>query len=130
MKEINPGHIYLLENYDLSSNTPPYHVLHFMKRIGDRYPGNEPPSCTGTNCQEVIRALIARVVYLDNQFPCIENQIILFCSKIALWAFEFRASRIKGKFLLVNPLNAWKLSTDPKDGHIKLDRSLDKNETP
>ncbi len=129
MKEIDPGHCYILDVYDRKPWQNDFQSLTFMKRIGDpaeptlrsRYPGNEPPGYCGTNCQEVIRALIARVAYLDGQHSCFENRVILFCLKIALWLFEFRAARVKGKFLPVNPLTAWRRSTCRECGHIQCD---------
>jgi hypothetical protein len=113
--EIDPGHIYLLDNLDGNGSQK----ITFVKRVGDGYPFNQPPSFEGTTCQRTIKANILRVNYLQNQFWCVENVIILFCLKIAIWCFEFRASRRKGQILLVNPLNAWSKSKCTKCGHIK-----------
>lgn len=88
MKVIDPGHSYELQTYDGTGAQP----LVFMKREGPGYPfnvGHYP----GTNCQEVMRALIDRVTYLDRQVPCAENQIALAGLRSALYAFEIRAAR-------------------------------------
>jgi hypothetical protein len=114
MEEIDRGHVYLLDNLDGDDKQ----TLVFVKRIGSKYPFNAPPAYQGTTCQEVINANIARVNYLQKQSWCLENVVILFCLKIALWAFEFRASRIKGHFLFVNPLSAWKKAKCTHCGHI------------
>lgn len=103
MKEIDPGHIYFLDNLDGDEKQK----LIFVKRIGNGYPGNTPPAFEGTACQKVLRANIHRVAYLQRQFWCAENVLILLCLKLAVWAFEFRASRRKKRILLVNPLSAW-----------------------
>lgn len=64
MKVIDPGHVYELAHLDGQ------HVerLVFVKREGDGYPGNFGHH-EGTNLQEVLRALIDRVEYL-NRHEC------------------------------------------------------------
>lgn len=88
MKEADPGHSYELDSYD--GGVPK--SLVFMKRKGPKYPGNTD-SYSGTNCQEVLRALIARVKYLDCQISCPENQIILNSLRDSINAFEIRAAK-------------------------------------
>lgn len=65
MRVVDPGHYYELANLD----APPRScwTLRFVKRVGAKYPGNEPPSYGGTTSQEVIRALIDRAKYVDSQ---------------------------------------------------------------
>lgn len=92
MKEIDAGHEYLLDSYDGGDPVR----LTFMKREGEGYPfnaGHHP----GTNCQEVIRALIARVQYLQKQIPCDENDQIVNDLRSALWKFELRAAKRHGR---------------------------------
>lgn len=91
MRINDPGHDYELESYDGYLYVP----LRFMKREGPAYPGNVGKAA-GTNCQEVIRVLIDRVKYLDNQVPCQENKTIVANLRSALIAFENRAIRRHG----------------------------------
>lgn len=88
MRVLDPGHRYLLNIYDGEGMQP----LRFMKREGEKFPGNIG-HYSGTNCQEVLRALIDRVKYLDNQVPCLENDRILECLREVLFQFESRAAR-------------------------------------
>ena len=62
MKVIDPGHKYELAHLDGNG----HEVLTFVKREGDGYPGNIDHHA-GTNLQEVFRAALDRVKYLDNQ---------------------------------------------------------------
>jgi hypothetical protein len=87
MKILDPGHDYLLDSYDGGNHE---HIT-FMKRHGDNFPGNVG-SYPGTNCQEVIRVLIDRVKYLDNQISCHENKLTLMHLRSALLEFEVRAA--------------------------------------
>jgi len=87
----DPGHAYLLTTYDGEGHKP----LVFMKREGPGFPGNVG-HYPGTNCQEVLRALIDRVKYLDGQVPCEENVEILTNLRSALVWFEARAARRHG----------------------------------
>ena len=100
MRCVDPGHSYLLTAYDAEPGST--RNLVFMKREGPGYPfnvGHYP----GTNCQEVIRALIDRVKYLDRQIACPENAIILAGLRSALAAFEIRAARRHGRELSAQP---------------------------
>lgn len=126
MIEIDPGHEYDL--YDLDSRLANrYQRLQFVKRIGEMYPGNEGEPHQGTNCQEVIRALIARVKYLDKQIPCAENDRIVRHLRLALLLFEQRAARRHKRRLRWPPRNPENgpdvpiedQPTCPKCGHIQ-----------
>lgn len=92
MRRHDPGHYYAVDCYDGGGEQH----IHFMKRVGEGYPGNEGASHGGTNCQELLRVLIDRVLYLDGQAPCIENVSILTSLRIALAEFERRAARRHG----------------------------------
>jgi hypothetical protein len=102
MMILDKGHEYFLDTYDSDqySRSP---ILTFMKRRGEGYPGNTS-SYPGTNCQEVLRALIDRVKYLDGQIPCKENKQIVFHLRSALFLFEDRAAYRHGKRLDLNYL--------------------------
>ncbi len=89
MKVIDAGHHYELDVFD---GQHPRSFLRFMKRIGYRYPHNEGSPYSGTNCQEVIRALLDRVKYLHMQIPHPQNGVIIAALRTALVAFEERAA--------------------------------------
>jgi hypothetical protein len=93
MKTLDPGHLYELQSLDGAEPT----LLRFVKRVGERYPGNEMPEYPGTNCQEVIRALICRCAYLNGQIPCQETEAAQALLRAVLMLFETRAARIKGR---------------------------------
>lgn len=97
MRVLDPGHLYEVDVYDGPSTGPGARVRRFMKRIGDDYPGNEPPGYAGTNCQEEIRVLIDRVRYLDGQDRSDRNQAIVSHLSDALWQFELRAAERRGE---------------------------------
>lgn len=92
MKVLDPGHDYLLDILDAPSDHSRPERLTFVKREGDGYPGNVG-HYAGTNIQEVLRALIDRVKYLDGQIPCSENRIVLGNLRTALVLLEVRAAR-------------------------------------
>jgi hypothetical protein len=92
---LDPGHLYALRSLD----NGPERRLRFAKRIGERYPGNTGEPYAGTNCQEVIRALIDRMRYLNGQIPCVETETAIGLLQAALVLFEVRAKRVKGKTL-------------------------------
>jgi hypothetical protein len=120
MKVIDPGHEYLLDSYDGSQENR----LVFMKREGDGYPFNVGHHA-GTNCQEVIRALIDRIKYLDKQIPCQENQGAITHLRCALFCFEYRAAKRHGRVLDL-PSETYQpdmeeIPTCPTCGHIECE---------
>lgn len=68
-------------------------LLVFVKRIGDKFPGNVGPGYPGTTTQEVIRALIDRTKYVDAQRPDPANWRAIRDLRSALVEFEMRAAR-------------------------------------
>lgn len=99
MKILDAGHAYELDSLDGGSPID----LWFVKREGENFPfnsGNRP----GTNCQEVLRALIDRCRYLNNQKPCAETEAIIGCLETALLLFELRAARRHGRTLCLQQL--------------------------
>lgn len=96
MRVIDPGHHYKLDVFD-GDATGHLSFLRFMKRVGPGYPHNIEPTYPGTNCQEVIRALIDRVKYLHMQIPHPLNGVILDGLRAALMAFEVRAAERHGR---------------------------------
>lgn len=90
MTEIDPGHYFALDLLDAGENA--ITAIRFVKRAGVRYPGNQG-ACPGTNMQEVLRALIARIKYLDKQDGCVENRQILRHLRDCIRLLEERAAR-------------------------------------
>lgn len=99
MKVIDPGHHYELDWLDgepqmryTDYESFKENELIFVKREGDKYPGNVG-SYPGTTMQEVLRALIERSSYVNNQNPCWETEQARFAMEKALVLFEMRAAR-------------------------------------
>ena len=88
MRVIEPGHQYALAHLDGNLEE----LLTFVKREGPGYPGNVGHH-PGTNLQEVIRAMIDRVKYVDGQVPCRENKIVIAALRESLQYLEIRAAR-------------------------------------
>lgn len=121
MRILDPGHRYWLDMLDIEGDQRQgTEMLTFVKRQGPRYPGNL--SCyPGTNCQEVLRALIDRVKHLDSQVADPHNQPILHHLREALWLFESRAAKRYGREF--PPLDAFDAIEDeptcPACAHIR-----------
>src|SRR6266403_40383 len=96
MRVIDPGHHYELTNLDVGLEVYNFSDIVFVKREGVGYPGNVGHH-SGTNCQEVLRVLIDRVKYLDNQIPDDNNETILGFLRLAVFNFEERAARRHGR---------------------------------
>ncbi len=93
MRVIDPGHHFALDCLDGEIQQ----TLQFVKRVGEKYPGNEEPAYPGCTSQEVIRALIARTKYVNNQMPDGLNAIAIRGLRMALRAFETRAADKRGE---------------------------------
>ena len=117
MKVIDPGHVYDLQPLDGEEYIP----LVFVKRKGSKYPGNSN-SHPGTTTQEVIRAIMERTLYVDNQIGCWQNKVIFFLLFASLYLLELRHySRHKLGF---PPLykDFWLQSTCKGCSHTKCDK--------
>lgn len=97
MRIVDAGHIYTLDNLDTTPDEPKQKLI-FVKRYGENFPFNDF-SFSGTNCQEVLRALIDRSEYLQKQKPCAETESIIGLLRSALLLFELRAARHHGTTL-------------------------------
>jgi hypothetical protein len=96
MRTYDPGHAFFLDSYSGypdETSIEGEQSLIFMHRVGNRYPGNDGNPYDGTNCQEVIRALISRALYLNNQIPCLETTEVITHLRQCLFLFEYRAAR-------------------------------------
>jgi hypothetical protein len=94
MDVIDPGHVYALECLDGEEDE--IQLLQFVKREGPGYPGNVGHH-SGVNIQEVLRVLIDRIKYLDNQIPHVSNQLALRLLRLAILALELRAAERHGR---------------------------------
>jgi hypothetical protein len=117
MKILDPGHRYQLDLIDETGSQE----LVFVKREGKRYPGNIG-AYSGVLTQEVLRACIDRAIYLNNQIPCAETEIIIASLRTALFAFEARAARCRGSsFSLVSLTEIDNAQTCEICGHNQCD---------
>lgn len=96
MKVLDPGHLYELANLDTDDPGNRVERVRFVKRIGEKFPGNKAPGYAGTTTQEVIRALIDRTKYVDAQRPDLANSRALHELRSALVEFEMRAAKERG----------------------------------
>lgn len=110
------GHRFKLDSYDGEC----VQTLTFMKREGPGYPFNVG-HYAGTNCQEVIRALISRLQYLSLQIPCWQNRVSVWLLRATLWLFERRAANRHGRrfafHLLFSEIESE--PTCPTCGHVR-----------
>ncbi len=120
MNVVDPGHGYDLATIDGLEDG--FQRLTFVKRDDppEKYPGNEG-HYPGVIIQEVLRALIDRVQYLDAQIPCIENQILVDHLRKGFFALEYRAHMRHGAWLpdrnaLTEPIETYPAC--PTCGHI------------
>lgn len=114
MKVIDPGHIYKLQSFDGKQDNR----LVFVKRCDppEKYPGNYDAH-PGTQVQEVCRALIERLHYVNNQFMCNETEISIRLLRQVITLLEMRNARKKGYELpIVSIIEI--VPTCPKCGHI------------
>lgn len=110
VKVLDPGHAYELDHLDSDQPWRTCETLCFVKRVGSKFPGNEPPAYAGTTSQEVIRALIDRLKYVDKQIDHTDevhtqghqhNRRALDGLRSALRALEERAAMERGDFMSV-----------------------------
>jgi hypothetical protein len=86
MKVLDPGHSYLLDSLDGGGPEE----LTFVKRVGEKYPGNTT-AYSGTTIQEVARVCIDRLKYVDNQIPDDRNYYAMTLLREVIYSLEERA---------------------------------------
>lgn len=119
MTEIDPGHLYSVDNYN-TQNTIICQQIRFMKRIGALYPGNIGKPYSGTNSQELVRVLISRLDYVNNQKPFWTNPICTLLLRLILNMLEYRAALRHGrKFKFILKIENYPVIE--KDGHLRYD---------
>lgn len=94
MRIMEPGHMYLLDVLDGKPDAAI--MLVFVKRIGEKFPGNDGPGYPGTITQEVLRALIDRTKYVNGQREHPANYHVLRDLRSALAELEMRAADERG----------------------------------
>jgi hypothetical protein len=92
VKIIDPGHEYTLDSLDGEQENR----LVFVKREGEKYPGNVGAH-PGTTCQEVLRALIDRLKYVNGQIASHETQLAICDLENAIYRLEKRAALRHGR---------------------------------
>jgi len=102
MRVVDPGHRYVLHELDSAQpdNLGPHSLtaeLRFVKREGEGYPGNVGHYC-GTTTQEVLRALIDRIQYVNGQIPDDRNDDVLYHLRCAIYQLEARAAERHKRF--------------------------------
>lgn len=100
MKIIDPGHEYLAEG--VGDSFPHLQRVTFVKNRGPKYPGNSGEPHGGILSQELMRILIDRSVYLNEQGACAETEYALAALRQALAWFEVRAARCRGDHINLN----------------------------
>lgn len=111
---IDPGHKYLCDSYDGDSPQ----MITFMKREGEGYPGNVGHH-PGTNIQEVIRVIIDRFSYLQNQIPCWQNLMAISLLRHVIILLEDRAAIRHGRVLQPFSSTAENVPVCGTCGHIQ-----------
>lgn len=119
---LNPGHKYRLGVLDGAHEQ----ILQFVKRWDwdhpEKFPGNDvtpPRKFPGTTLQCVIRVLLDRIDYLQNQVPCLENDLIKANLRTCLVLLEKRAARRHGlDEELITYTNAYEGVLCPECGHV------------
>lgn len=114
MKALDAGHIYSLQSLDGGD----HELLRFVKRAGPGFPGNKGAH-PGTIIQEVCRAMIDRLDYVDNQIPCPDNRKARLNLSLVIYWLEKRAAERHGRTLQSPITDIEYVPTCPKCGHIE-----------
>ena len=116
MRIVEYGHTYLLDPYDGGDPV----VLTFVKRNTppEKYPGNSN-SHPGTITQEVLRALLERTRYVNNQIPHPNNLEVIGYLRESLFLLEERANSLHGRHLEHNLDILETMNSCKKCGHVQ-----------
>jgi hypothetical protein len=95
MKIIDPGHRYELLCIDGKEKNYLQFVKRFDPKDPAKYPGNADAR-PGTTLQDVIQCCLNRFRYLQNQIPCIENEVCISNMQQCLLMLEQRAAKRHG----------------------------------
>lgn len=114
MRIIDKGHTYALRVLDGVEEV----VLTFVKHVGKKFPGNDGEPYPGTTNQEVLRALIDRTKYVNNQMYDARNQLAIDYMRKTLFLFEQRAASMHGCNLISVPRDIENCRVT-KNGHLQ-----------
>jgi len=123
MEVIDAGHKYKLKELDANEGQD-RSVLTFVKRCDppEKYPGNSN-SYPGTTIQEVLRALIDRCKYVDNQIPCYQTKWCITLFRNAIWLLEKRAAERHRRTLVSTKQDIENEPTCNLCGHIQCEET-------
>lgn len=79
MIALRPGHRYALDNFEAAhDSTQAIQILQFIEKEPVAPGSTELHTVNqGTTNEEVLAALIDRLIYLQSKFPCRENAIVI-----------------------------------------------------
>lgn len=117
MIEVEPGHIYKLGILD-AQPAECFSNLVYVKRMGDKYPGNTSAH-SGTTVQEVLRTAVARLLYVNNQLPNEHTHLARLNIEGAIFELETRAAERTGRDTGFSIHEAVYGITCSKCGHIQ-----------
>lgn len=118
MRVIDPGHRYELYKLDVPEwRQDKTASLVFVKREGDKYPGNVGIH-PGVTTQEVLRACADRLIYVNAQIPDANTMRALACVYYAIHALEVRAALRAGRPNQMTIATAVNGATCLKCGHV------------
>jgi hypothetical protein len=121
---LDPGHLYQLQQLgELKDNTDikyGYHnTLRFVKREGPGYPGNSG-TYPGTIIQDVLRACIDRLKYVDNQISSPNNLVAIEHLRWAIFVLESRAAQRHGAQIPIVDRKDIETIPTEENGHWKF----------
>ena len=114
MKVLDPGHRYELAHLDGKRKQ----TLTFVKRKGAMYPGNKSAH-EGTNVQEVLRACVDRLLYVNGQIPSEHTHLARLNIEGAIFELEQRAAERHGRSMGFSIDEAVHGKTCGKCGHVQ-----------
>jgi len=122
MRILDDGHLFSLDQLDAKDQQ----ILRFVKRDSppEKYPGNKS-AYPGVTNQEVCRALISRLKYLDKQVHWWGNHVCITSLRLVIWLHEYRALLRKNKPWYCFPQYQGSIEdafVDPSDLHILSDK--------
>lgn len=115
MRVEDPGHRFGLKMLD-AKNSDNHWMLQYVKRMGAKYPGNKTEH-PGTTIQEVCRAQISRLRYVNAQDPDANNDAAIAHEQWTIWHLEKRAFARHGKPFDLSPVDIETLPTNSY-GHL------------
>lgn len=126
IKVIDPGHKYKLLTLDGRLNQTLTFVKRMDKKHPERFPGNTS-KYPGTNIQSVLRCVIDRIDYLQNQIPHRNNVAIRQKLLDILWLLEDRAAERHGYDFDFIPTDMIAMPMCSHCGHVVCEKFKESN---